>query len=216
MRWAKHIRMDGALEYDCPHGIGHSLQPHCCDDCCLRGDFPLNPHPAINYCVHELDSGIPELLQKQRTVTITHREGKNAGAKEKYDLTADYIITDTKRALWGIERKTLFDMYTSRIHIEKGGEPRLLRQARQLREKYGHNAIIMLEATLPDVESIRKALASTIKDKPTAEIEAIIARGAFTMLSKFSFAGYRIIAACSPKHAADLLLKIARSEMALQ
>ena len=42
MDWIKVKRMDGRIEYNCEHGVGHGTHVHgCCHDhCCSRDDFP--------------------------------------------------------------------------------------------------------------------------------------------------------------------------------
>ena len=42
MDWIKVRRMDGRIEYNCEHGVGHGVHVHgCCHDhCCSRDDYP--------------------------------------------------------------------------------------------------------------------------------------------------------------------------------
>ena len=40
MKWIKVKRMDGRIEYNCEHGVGHGVHNHGCDGCCSREDYP--------------------------------------------------------------------------------------------------------------------------------------------------------------------------------
>ena len=40
-RWELHIRIDGRIEYDCEHGVGHG-GVHGCDGCCRKDSYPPN------------------------------------------------------------------------------------------------------------------------------------------------------------------------------
>ena len=40
MEWIKVRRMDGRIEYNCEHGVGHGVHNHGCDGCCSRDDYP--------------------------------------------------------------------------------------------------------------------------------------------------------------------------------
>lgn len=164
----------------------------------------------INFCVHELKSGVPDLLLQQHKVTIIQRIGRNQGASRNYDLVADYIVETDSGKLFGIERKSLFDMYQTRVTIEEDGQSRLVKQFRKLRDKYNENAIILLEDSDLHIDRIRHSLAPSIMNKKESEIEDIIVRGAYSLISKASFMGYKVLVSRSKRHSADLLLKIAK------
>ena len=40
--WYTSIRMDGRIEYNCKHGVGHGTHVHGCDTCCDLVSYPIN------------------------------------------------------------------------------------------------------------------------------------------------------------------------------
>jgi len=108
------------------------------------------------------------------------------------DLIGDYIITDRKGQVWGVERKTWADCYGSIT------DKRIYGQLAQLIEKYGDRAIFLLE----------KGYLSPKMGAPAWKVEEAV----------MSFASHRslimpVFITTGPTHSAREIIEMARCEI---
>jgi ERCC4-type nuclease len=163
----------------------------------------------INYCVHEEDGGVIDDLRTMKAIKDGKVHVNKRGGKEAtgivYDYVADYIVTQGDGTAWGVERKTVADLYHSIISKSNDEESHIDNQLRRLREKYGERAILCVEMKEPP----RVMIERLFKKIGFYKGRAIIYRSVYTKVSHVSIGGMRIVIAYDTRDIAKILVQIA-------
>lgn len=99
--------------------------------------------PKIIYCQFEEKSNVPSYLKTETHIRTETADNKDDN--ELIEISGDYIIETDDGETYGVERKTLLDLYESIITKNASGKKRIEEQLRRLKAKYGRNAILLIE-----------------------------------------------------------------------